>query len=133
MTNSNLSNCLNSKMQASFFEPPITKMNPLCARVFISKRVHNLCILIRVICQKYPSPIRGMGIFRFVVGFEPIKCNSPVDCCLPPARRRQLHNLLKSLHLRLRNSDIRSVNTGTFKNRFCYRQDFRFMIFLKYK
>ena len=33
-----------------------------------------------------------------MVGFEPISCNSPVDCCLPPARRRQLLDSIKSLH-----------------------------------
>ena len=36
----------------------------------------------------------GYTVFVFQIkGTRKFKCNSPVDCCLPPARRRQLLNV----------------------------------------
>ena len=70
--NSNLSNCLNSKMQASSFEPPITKMNPLCIRGFISNKGQKPLHPNNSHFPKNQTPHRGVWFFNVCEGFEPI-------------------------------------------------------------
>ena len=49
--------------------------------------------------KKRPHHTVWSFLFGADEGFEPIECDSPVDCRLPPAGRRQHHNFIESLIL----------------------------------
>ena len=79
----------------------------------IGFRFQRVSVQVRVLS---PAPIKRGHSASFFIGaggrLEPINCNSPVDCCLPPAGWRQLHTRRSRGHRVLSPASIEYCSNG---------------------